>query len=230
MGCRRSCWIPTTTWPGSGCPWPNTPSGWQPADTALAADYFDNTEVVVWTPRRAGGRPLSFQPLPDFSSVVDDADEYNEAVESAFAALEPRALIAGKTAKAQPLAGGAARGAAMVRPAAVDESDGFIGVLVDLPDGISAIAGADDLAAELGQNLRAAKVNDPMFGGDGTPGRPGRPAHAVGRLPRPGVGDQPGRTVRRTISAQASSTSCRWRCSRGSNATRPATDRSAGCW
>jgi Helicase HerA, central domain len=156
-----------------GLPWPTPPNGWNPADTERAADYLGNTEVVVWTPRRAGGRPLSFQPLPDFSSVVDDADEYGEAVEVAFAALEPRALIAGNTAKAH-------YSRAVLREALFwygkqpsTSLDGFIDVLVDLPDGISAIVGADDLAAALGQNLRAAKVNDPMFGGDGTPADPG---------------------------------------------------------
>ncbi|MEU0499142.1 DUF87 domain-containing protein [Mycobacterium sp. NPDC006124] len=83
-----------------GAPWPEPPSGWRPSDTPRAADYLANTEVVVWTPGRGGGRPLSFQPLPDFASVVDDRDEYEVAVESAFAALEPRALITGNTPKA----------------------------------------------------------------------------------------------------------------------------------
>jgi hypothetical protein len=156
-----------------GLPWPTPPVGWNPADTTHAADYQANTEVVVWTPRRAGGRPLSFQPLPDFSSVVDDADEYGEAVEAAFAALEPRALISGNTAKAH-------YSRAVLREALhwygkqpLTSLDGFIEVLADLPGGISAITGADDLAAALGQNLRAAKVNDPLFGGDGTPVDPG---------------------------------------------------------
>jgi hypothetical protein len=156
-----------------GLAWPDPPNGWNPADTVRADDYHANTEVVVWTPRRAGGRPLSFQPLPDFASVVDDADEYEVAVESAFAALEPRALISGKTAKAE-------YARAVLREALnwygrqpSTSLDGFIELLGDLPDGISAIAGADELAAVLGQNLRAAKVNDPMFGGGGTPVDPG---------------------------------------------------------
>jgi hypothetical protein len=50
---------------------------------------------------------------------------------------------------------------------------GFFAVLSDLPDGVSVIANAGERAAELSQNLRAATVNDPMFGGDGTPADPG---------------------------------------------------------
>jgi adenylylsulfate kinase-like enzyme len=156
-----------------GLPWPTPPPGWDSADGPLADNYLGNTEVVVWTPRRAGGRPLSFQPLPDFASVVDDTDEYGEAVESAFAALEPRALIAGNTARAHYSRAVLRETLQWYGRRSSTSLDGFIEVLADLPDGISEISGADDLAAALAQNLRAAKVNDPMFGGDGTPAEPG---------------------------------------------------------
>ena len=42
--------------------------------------------MVVWTPGRAGGRPLSFHPLPDFAGVRSDEDEFAAAVEAAVAA------------------------------------------------------------------------------------------------------------------------------------------------
>lgn len=155
-----------------GSPWPEKPSGWLEADDARAADYLENTEVLVWTPRRSGGRPLSFQPLPDFASVLDDDDEFSDAVESAVAALEPRALISGNTAKAN-------RSRAVLRQALQSYGrqrgtsvTAFVGMLADLPDEVSAISGARDLAAELAQNLRAAMVNDPLFGGSGTPADP----------------------------------------------------------
>jgi len=157
-----------------GVEWTEHPSGWRASDSALEADYFDNTEVVVWTPRRSAGRPLSFQPLPDFASVVDDHDEFNEAVESAFAAMEPHAHIAGKTPKAN-------QSRAVLREALKwygrrpsPTLTGFLSALADLPDGVSVIANARDRAAELSQNLRAAMVNDPMFGGDGAPADPGQ--------------------------------------------------------
>ena len=46
-------------------------------------------------------------------------------------------------------------------------------MLSELPDGVSGLANADRLAAELGQILAAAMVNDPMFGGTGVPVDPG---------------------------------------------------------
>lgn len=157
-----------------GDPWPSPPDGWNPADDDRARNYVEGTEVVIWTPRRNAGRPLSFQPLPDFAGVRDDADEFDEAVESAVAALEPRALIAGNTAKAN-------QSRAVLREAlrhyARGESDvtlaGFIAMLGDLPADITELAKGPKLAAELSQNLHAAMVNDPMFGGDGAPVDPG---------------------------------------------------------
>ena len=156
-----------------GSPWPELPPGWDAADDARAADYLENTEVIIWTPRRTAGRPLSFQPLPDFSTVVDDDDEFNEAVDSAAAALEPRALIAGNTAKAN-------HSRAVLREALQyygrqpsTSLVGFLETLNDLPDGVSGLNNAKRLAAEVSQNLRAAMVNDPMFGGAGAAADPG---------------------------------------------------------
>ena len=156
-----------------GLPWPEKPSGWRSADTARAEDYLADTEVVVWTPGRGGGRPLSFQPLPDFAGVADDHDEYHEAVEFAFAAMESHAMIAGKTPRAN-------QSRAVLREALQwygrqpsPTLPGFLAALADLPDGVSVISNARDRAAELSQNLRAAMVNDPMFGGRGASADPG---------------------------------------------------------
>ena len=156
-----------------GTAWPQKPDGWQRADDARAEDYLRGTEVTVWTPRRTSGRPLAFQPLPDFGSVVDDQDEFFEAVEAACSALEPQALITGKTQKAT-------RARAVLREALqhygrTDEPTlaGFVRLLADLPEDISNMAGAHQIAADLSQNLRAAMVNDPLFGGAGTPVDPG---------------------------------------------------------
>ena len=46
------------------------------------------------------GTSAGISTAADFPSVIDNEDEFTEAVESAAAALEPRALISGQTAKA----------------------------------------------------------------------------------------------------------------------------------
>lgn len=83
-----------------GDPWPAPPPGWRPGDETRAERYLRDTEVVVWTPRIEGGRPLSFRPLPDLAALVDDPDEFGQALETAVAALAPRARVDSATAKA----------------------------------------------------------------------------------------------------------------------------------
>ncbi|MEV4350618.1 DUF87 domain-containing protein [Actinoplanes sp. NPDC049596] len=156
-----------------GDEWPEAPSGWWPGDSERAARYLAGTELVTWTPRRQSGRPLSFQPLPDFAGVRDDPDEFDAAVDSAVAALAPRANLMGR-ARSVPL------GTAVLRKAVEHfgrrgggDLRQLIGLLDDLPDGVSELAGAAKIAADLGQALTASMDNDPMFGGSGTPADPG---------------------------------------------------------
>lgn len=156
-----------------GDPWPALPPGWNPADTARAKDYIENTDVVVWTPRRQGGRPLSFQPLPDFAAVLDDPDALNAGIDAAVAALAPRAKVDGSTGKA--LLGQAVLREALRSYARAGGGDlrGFIGLLSALPDQLSQIDDAEKIAAGMAQLLTATTVNDPLFGGEGVPVDPG---------------------------------------------------------
>jgi hypothetical protein len=156
-----------------GDPWPQPPTGWGPGDAAAAEDYLAHTDVVVWTPRREAGRPLSFQPLPDFRAVRDDPDELASAIDAALAALVPRAKVDGRTSKA-------AQGQAVLREAlrhfayqGGGHLKSFVSLLAHLPEGVSALDRGGQLAAELAQTLTAAMVIDPLFGGDGSPADPG---------------------------------------------------------
>ncbi|WP_036968015.1 ATP-binding protein [Promicromonospora kroppenstedtii] len=152
-----------------GDPWPQPPDAWGPHDAARADDYLRNTDVVVWTPRRESGRPLAFRPLPDFAAVADDQDEFRQAVDTAVAMLAPRARADGATAKAE-------RSRAVLNQALqyfARRSGGglshFLDLLGDLPDGVTRLAKAREMAADMAQTLRAAMINDPLFGGVGEP-------------------------------------------------------------
>lgn len=152
-----------------GDPWPAPPAGWGPGDAAAAAEYLANTDVVVWTPRRLTGRPLSFQPLPDFAGLRDDPDELAAALDTATAALAARADVAGTTRRAN-VARAVLREA--LRYFAHRGGHGlvaFLELLADLPDGVTTLDNSQRIAKEVEQSLRAAMVNDPMFGGHGDP-------------------------------------------------------------
>ncbi|MEV0459264.1 ATP-binding protein [Catellatospora methionotrophica] len=156
-----------------GDPWPQPPRTWRAGDADRARRYLEGTDVVVWTPRRESGRPLSLQPLPDFGTVLDDPDEFGLALDSAVAALAPRARMDGSTAKAD-------RGRAVLREALAycarrGESGltALIDLLAELPEEVTSLGKATDLAYEMSQTLTAAMINDPLFGGSGVPLDPG---------------------------------------------------------
>ncbi|MDF5753098.1 DUF87 domain-containing protein [Spongiactinospora sp. TRM90649] len=157
-----------------GDPWPAPPPHWNPGDEDKAARYLAGTEVVVWTPGRSRGRPLSFQPLPDFAAVLSDRDELNAALDLAAEALAPRAKVNGPSAKAS-------KGKAVLRQALEHfarsgggDFTAFLGMLATLPLEASQIDRADLIAAEMGQLLTAATINDPLFAGNGEPVDPAR--------------------------------------------------------
>ncbi|WP_410578462.1 ATP-binding protein [Amycolatopsis sp. lyj-108] len=156
-----------------GDAWPEPPEAWGADDAELAKRYLAETDVIVWTPGRAGGRPLAFQPLPDFAGVLDDEDEFNAAVEVAVATLAPQVKLTGSTAKTTV-------GLAVLRQAVVYHArtgsrslPELIEVLEDLPDGVSTLNDGRKLAAELAELLKASMVNDPLLAGGGQPVDPG---------------------------------------------------------
>lgn len=156
-----------------GDAWPEPPDGWRPGESERAAKYLAATDVVVWTPRWTGGRALTFQPLPDFRGIRDDPDEFSVAIQTAVTTLAIKAGIAGTAGKA-PMA------RAVLTEALTHFGRGnrtsltsFLDLLEELPDGVSTLKDAEKLAANIGQQLRAAMVTDPLFGGQGEPVDPG---------------------------------------------------------
>ncbi|MBW6436397.1 DUF87 domain-containing protein [Actinoplanes hulinensis] len=156
-----------------GDAWPEPPESWRDGDAERARAYLDATDVVVWTPRRESGRPLVLRPLPDFGAVLDEPDEFALALDAAVATLAPRARMAANTAKAD-------RGRAVLRKALehFGRTGGgrladFVDLLTDLPDEVTSLGRARELAADMAETLKAAMVNDPLLGGSGTPLDPG---------------------------------------------------------
>ncbi|MEQ1696702.1 MAG: DUF87 domain-containing protein [Hyphomicrobiaceae bacterium] len=149
-----------------GMPWPEAPLGWQDGDAERSKRYLETAEVVIWTPRRATGRPLSFQPLGNLNAVIDDPEEFALAIESAVATLLPRAGLPRSGARAVK---GQAVLSEALRRFVLDGGTGlktFLAYLGNLPADVSTLADGVDFAHDMGQTLQAATVIDPMFGGD----------------------------------------------------------------
>lgn len=145
--------------------WPSPPATWGNHDPERAERYFTDTEVVIWTPRREAGRPIALNPLPDFSGVLDDPDEFRTSIDASVASLIPRTgLTRGKAAK----------GTAVLTEAlghfaknGGSELNAFVTLLGNLPESVSKIRDAGRLAADMADELSAAMINDPVFGGAG---------------------------------------------------------------
>ena len=119
---------------------------------------------MVWTPGLESGRPLSFQPLPNFEAVRSDPDEFRAAIDVAAGALAPRAKVDGATAKAHQ--GQAVLRDALSYYARQGETGGlraFVAILAELPDGVTQIGKGQKIAAEMADMLTAAMVNDPLL-------------------------------------------------------------------
>lgn len=153
--------------------WPQPPTAWGSGDAAKATDYLTHTDVVIWTPRREAGRPLSFQPLPDLAAVADDPDESGLALDTAVAALAPRARADGSTAKAEQARAVLREALAFFARGGGAGLNAFLELLADLPDGVTTLTKARAMAEDMSQTLTAAMINDPLFGGAGTPLDPG---------------------------------------------------------
>lgn len=158
--------------------WPETPSAWESGDAESSAAYLAQTDVVVWTPRRTSGRPLTFQPLPDFAAIRDDPEALQLAIDTAVAALAPRAMVSGTTAKHE-LCRAILRTALQRFATREGTLSDFLGMLAELPEEVTQFDKGPEYAAAMADTLRAARINDPLFGGDGEAVDPGvllRPA------------------------------------------------------
>ncbi len=128
---------------------------------------------MVWTPRRESGRPLTFQPLPDFGAVLDDVDEFNAAVDAAVEALAPRVGVHRASTRAAQEKAVLTEAMRWFGRGAGHDLGVFIDLLSALPEHVTEIAKGPLLAAELADRLRAVRATDPLFGGVGEPADPG---------------------------------------------------------
>jgi hypothetical protein len=149
-----------------GTAWPDPPSGWSGDDAAKAAEYITNVETVIWTPRRTSGRPLSFQPLPDFAAVRDNPDEFELAVDAAVSALKPYAGVSGAKAALQEAI--LKRSMALYGRQSGGSLSGYVALLSEMTDDMSGLTDTEKLAGILAENLKAAMIINPLLGGEGT--------------------------------------------------------------
>ena len=154
-------------------PWPERPESFLDQDVEKSKQYFDRSEVVIWTPGVANGNPIRLEPLPDFTahgSTVDErAAQLDAASEIATTSIADR-IIDGTGATAQKqmaILKGTMRYFAR-RPGGKIRD--LAALLREPPeDVIEPYGKGDKLALDLAERLYAQIENDPLIGGSGTP-------------------------------------------------------------
>jgi hypothetical protein len=147
--------------------WPEQPAGFTATDRAKAARLREAAEVVIWTPGRSRGNPISLAPLPDFAALGEDAEDRAAAVEVAATALGSLLPPSGRGGQlAQGVLRDTLRHFAGQGGGRLDD---LIALLRDLPAEVSRIDRADRHAGDIANALLAARSINPLLDGEGTP-------------------------------------------------------------
>lgn len=148
--------------------WPNRPDAWSEDDQYKAEYYRRNTEVVIWTPGRKAGRPLSLDPLPNFTALVNDADELGQAIDMARDSLQG-VVAAGKGNTAQIKRGVLRNALEHFAKTGGGDLEYFAEFLRELPeDANGGITNAAKRAREMADLLNAEIANNPLLRQSGT--------------------------------------------------------------
>jgi hypothetical protein len=143
--------------------WATPPTSWQDADLKKAELYHRNTQVLVWTPGREAGNPLSLKPLPDFAAVRNDRDEFNQAIDMARDSLQDIVAL-GKSATAKIKQGVLRNALEYFAQAGGSSLEEFALFLTELPaEATGGIGNAEKKAQEIADLLNAEMVNNPLL-------------------------------------------------------------------
>ena len=148
-----------------GDPWPTPPESWSAEEAERAARYLNGSEVVVWTPGKAVGRPLTLPLLPDFRIGEDEkqAEVMDGLVEWALTNVQDIAAP-GRSGKAKKMRSVLAAALKYFGTAGGGSLMKFINMLNELPGEASGdVRSAQKLAQEMATALKTRVQTDPLL-------------------------------------------------------------------
>ena len=137
---------------------------WLDGDADRASRFRASSEMILWTPGKESGNPLTLQPLPDFNAVKGDPEELADALLMADAALA-EIVAKGTTEKATKKRGVLRSSLAFF---ARNYTGGALGeyadMLKELPDGAGpGVSKEKDLAVEMSDSVRVQMTTNPLL-------------------------------------------------------------------
>ncbi|MDG3007609.1 ATP-binding protein [Paludisphaera mucosa] len=155
--------------------WGSPPPDWGDDDRRKADAYHVAGRVVVWTPNRAEGNPLWFEPLPDLAALAEDREELDAAVQCVVESLGPVVAKGRSQSSAYKLGVLADVLRYLARRGGGGRIQELIEVLQDLPpEAGSGISTQGKLAVQMADALLAEMATDPLLRTRGTPFDPDR--------------------------------------------------------
>lgn len=147
----------------------NSSMHWIPGDERLAARFHASSEMVLWTPGKESGNPLTLHPLPDFDAVKDDPEELADALLMATASLS-EIVARGASEKSNKKRGILT---SSLKFFARHYSGGtlvdYIQMLRELPEGAGpGVSKERDLASEMSDSLCVQITTNPLLNTTGT--------------------------------------------------------------
>ncbi|MFW6170094.1 MAG: zonular occludens toxin domain-containing protein, partial [Planctomycetota bacterium] len=148
--------------------WPNQPAGWLDTDAQRAEQFHRSTDMVVWTPGRDDGNPLTLQPIPDLAAVAENPQDLTVAIDMVSNALR-EVVAAGQTAKAKKKHGLLVASLRYFARLGGGGLSHYIELLNDLPlDAGLGVEGEAKLAREMADRLRVEVETNPLLRTAGT--------------------------------------------------------------
>lgn len=150
--------------------WQGPHPAWRDGDAELAKRFRAASEMIVWTPGRESGNPLTLEPLPDFTPLADDPEELESAVQMVCHALGE--IVGPGSSQKSEKKGGLL--AASLRYFARQFPGGTLQDYIELLDALPAEAGLglkqeQKLAEEMADSLKVEIARNPLLRTSGTP-------------------------------------------------------------
>lgn len=137
---------------------------WLDGDADRAYRFRESSEMVLWTPGKESGNPLTLQPLPDFGAVKGDPEELADALLMANAALAD-IVAKGATERAQKKRGILKSSLEFfARNYTAGTLGDYADMLKELPDGAGpGVSKEKELAVEMSDSVRVQMTTNPLL-------------------------------------------------------------------
>jgi hypothetical protein len=148
--------------------WSPQPAEWEDEDRQKAEEYHRRREVIIWTPGKEAGNPLSFAPLPDLAPLSQDEDELDTAVSMVVESLAP-VVARGQAQASQQKRGILSKSLRYLAKHGGGRLSELIELLGDLPPEAGlGVANESKLALQIADALKVELETNPLLRSHGT--------------------------------------------------------------